>query len=99
MEKKDDKVGKKTAKKNEKKRERERSNRFAKKKSPNFGFCACVKNKMLFNYVRLVGKYVFFSRKTLFFAMVMLISRKLVQERGIGGKRCFFATRRRSPKG
>ena len=45
MQKKDDKVGNKTANKEGKKRAGEKDqNRFA-KKSPNFGFCACVKNK------------------------------------------------------
>ena len=48
MQKKDDKVGNKTANKERKegeKRAREKArNRFA-KKSPNFGFCKCVKNK------------------------------------------------------
>ena len=46
MQKKDDKVDNKIANKEgktEKAREKDR-NRFA-KKSPNFGFCACVKNK------------------------------------------------------
>ena len=48
MQKKEDKVGNKTTNKDEKKqkkrvREKDR-NRFA-KRSPNFGFCACVKNK------------------------------------------------------
>ena len=42
MQNKDDKVGNKTANKEEKK-EKDR-NRFA-KKSPNFGFCVCVKNR------------------------------------------------------
>ena len=45
MQKKDDKVGNKTAHKEGKKRAREKDrNRFA-KKSPHFGFCACLKNK------------------------------------------------------
>ena len=36
----------------------------------------------------------FFSKNS-FLAIVMLLSRKLVQGRGIGGRGCFFATRRR----
>ena len=47
MQKKDDKVGNKTANKEGKKKKKARGkdrNRFA-KKSPNFGFCARVKNK------------------------------------------------------
>ena len=40
MQNKDDEVGNKTANK----QERQRKKRFA-KKGPNFGFCACVKNK------------------------------------------------------
>ena len=57
--------------------------------SPNFGVCACVENKKLFDYIRLVGKYAFFRVK-LILAILMLISRKLVQRRGIGEK-CGFS--------
>ena len=42
--------------------------------------------------------YVFFLKNS-FLAILMLISRKLVQRRGIGEKCAFFATRRPSPKG
>ena len=52
---------------------------------------------MLFNCVRLVGKCAFFLAK-LILAILMLISRKLVQK-GIGKKGSFFATRRPSPMG
>ena len=49
MQNKDDKVGNKTANKQErqrKKREQERKIEIdSQKKGPNFGFCACVKNK------------------------------------------------------
>ena len=43
-----DKVGNKTAIKEERQR--------GKKASPDFGLCACMKNKKLFNDVRLVEK-------------------------------------------
>ena len=67
MQKKDDKVDNKIANKEgktKKAREKDR-NRFA-KKSPNFGFCAYVNEKKLFNYVRLVGQNVFFLAKLVF---------------------------------
>ena len=66
MQKKDDKVGNKTAIKKEKKREREKDqNRFA-KKVQILVFAHVLKTKKLFNYVRLVGKYVFFLEKLVF---------------------------------
>ena len=45
-------------------REKDR-NRFA-KKGPNFDFCACMKNKKLFNHARLAEKYAFFLAKLIF---------------------------------
>ena len=64
--KKDDKVGKKLLikkKGKEKKRERAIEKDRVEKKKLNFGLCASVKTKKLFNYVRLVGKYAFFDAK------------------------------------
>ena len=67
MQKKDDKVGNKTANKEGKKgSERERSKMIRQKRS-KFGFLrTCEETKKLFNYVRLVGKYVFFLEKFVF---------------------------------
>ena len=56
MQKKDDKVGNQTANKEGEK----------KKRAKIFGFCAWVKTKKLFNYVRLVGKCAFFLAKLVF---------------------------------
>ena len=47
------------------------------------------KQKRLFNFVRLGGKYVFFFLQNSFLAIIMLSSRKLVQGRGNGEKCCF----------
>ena len=52
-------------------------------------FALAWKTKKLFNYVRLVGKMPFFLRNS-FLTVLMLISRKLVQRRGIGEKCVFF---------
>ena len=53
MKKKDDKVGNKIANKEERQRKKRVQERKmeadSQKKSLNFGFCACVKNKKLFN--------------------------------------------------
>ena len=68
MQKKDDKVGNKTAniKKVKKKKARGKDrNRFA-KKVQILAFAQEWKTKKLFNYVRLVGKYVFFLEKLVF---------------------------------
>ena len=49
------------------------------------------KQKKLFNYVRLIGKYAFFNAKfILAILLAMLISRKPVQRRGICEK-CGFS--------
>ena len=64
--KKDDKVGRKLLIKKKgkaKKRERAIEKDRVEKKKLNFGLCASVKTKKLFNYVRLVGKYAFFDAK------------------------------------
>ena len=62
MQKKDDKVGNKTTNKEGKKRARENDqNRFAPKKVQILAFAHAWKTKKLFNYVRLVGKFVFFK--------------------------------------
>ena len=67
MQKKDDKVGNKTAnkegKEGEKESERVRSKYIRKK---IWLLQMREKQKMLFNYVRLVGKYVFFLEKLVF---------------------------------
>ena len=66
MQKKDDKVGNKTAIKR-KKRERERKIKTdSPKKVQILAFAHVLKTKKLFNYVRLVGKYVFFLEKLVF---------------------------------
>jgi len=97
MQKKDDKVGNKTANKEERQRKknvRERQIKIDSRphslpdKRPNFGLCACVKNQKLFNDVRFVRKYAFFA-KLIFFAVLMLISRKPVQRRGISENAVF----------
>ena len=72
MQKKDDKVGNKTANKEERQSEKSVRERQIKinsrphpppEKKPNFGLCACVKNKKkLFNNVRFVRKYAFFAK-------------------------------------
>ena len=49
--------------KGKKKSERQIKIDWQQKKSPNFGLCGWVKNKKLFNYVLLVGKYVFYVAK------------------------------------
>ena len=64
-------------------REKDR-HRFAKKKK-FLAFAHASKTKELFNCVRLGGKYVFFLAR-LVLAILMLISRKLVQRRGTGEK-------------
>ena len=68
--KKDDKVGRKLLIKKKgkaKKREREPQRKIEwRKKKLNFGLCASMKTKKLFNYVRLVGKYAFFDAKFIF---------------------------------
>ena len=67
MQKKDDKVGNKTANKEGKKEsERGRLNKIRQKKSKFWLLRMCEKQKKLFNYVRLVGKYVFFLEKLVF---------------------------------
>ena len=61
MQKKDDKVDNKTTNKEGKKRERERKIEIDLPKKSKFWLLRmCEKQKKLFNYVRLVGKYVFF---------------------------------------
>ena len=69
MQKKDYKVGNKTVnkqKRQRKKRGREKVwNRFA-KKDQILAFVHALKTNKLFNFVRLVKKYAFFSRKTHF---------------------------------
>ena len=57
------------------------------------------KQKSLLNYARLVGKYAFFFLKNSFLAILMLMSRKLVQRRDVGEKCGFFAAVRPSPNG
>ena len=95
MQKKDVNVGNKTANKEErqrKKRERERSKQIRKNNNNIIiilAFAHAWKTKKLFNYVRLVGKMPFFLRNS-FLTILMLISRKLVQRRGIGEKCGFF---------
>ena len=64
-------------------REKDR-NRFAKKKKI-LAFAHASNTKELFNYVRLGGKYAFFLSR-LVSAILMLISRKLVQRGGTGEK-------------
>ena len=58
------------------------------KKDQILAFWACVKN--ISKKIRLVKKYAFFLAKL---AILMLISQKPVQRRGMGKKRGFFATR------
>ena len=68
MQKKDDKVGNKTAnKEGNKERERERKIEIdSPKKVQILAFAHVWKTKKLFNYVRLVGKYVFLLEKLIF---------------------------------
>ena len=67
MQKKDDKVGNKTANKEGKKRQRERKIEIDSPKEVQIlAFAHVWKTKKLFNYVRLVGKYVFFLEKLVF---------------------------------
>ena len=100
MQKKDVNVGNKTANKEERQRKKKR----AKDQDQNrfaiiiiiiiiiiiLAFAHAWKTKKLFNYVRLVGKMPFFLRNS-FLTILMLISRKLVQRRGIGEKCVFFS--------
>ena len=71
MQKKDDKVGNKTANNEERQRKKEEQGRQIKvdsqqKKVQILGLCVWVKNKKLFNYVQLVGKYTFYVAKLTF---------------------------------
>ena len=67
MQKKDDKMGKKTANKEGKKKKREREFEIdSPKKVQILVFAHAWITKKLFNFVRFVGKYVFFSFKTRF---------------------------------
>ena len=67
MQKKDDKVGNKTANKEGKKKKREGKIEIdSPKKVQILAFAHEWKTKKLFNYVRLVGKYVFFLEKLVF---------------------------------
>ena len=71
MQKKDDKMSNKTANKEGKegeKRERERKIEVdsLKKTSPNFGFCACVKNKKAVLLRQISRKKTFFLAKLVF---------------------------------
>ena len=67
MQKKDDKVGNKTASKEGKKKKREGKIEIdSPKKVQILAFAHEWKTKKLFNYVRLVGKYVFFLEKLVF---------------------------------
>ena len=107
MQKKDDKVGNEDANKEErqsKKGEQEKemeidSKKKTTKKMSKFWLLRMrEKQKSLLNYARLVGKYVFFLENS-FSAILMLMSRKLVQRRDVGEKCCFFAAVRPSPRG
>ena len=67
MQKKDDKVGNKTANKEGKKKKREGKIEIdSPKKVQILAFAHEWKTKKLFNYVRLVGKSVFFLEKLVF---------------------------------
>ena len=108
MQKKDDKVGNEAANKEErqsKKGEQEKEMEIGSKKKNNnknkskFWLLRMrEKQKSLLNYARLVGKYVFFLENS-FLAILMLMSRKLVQRRDVGEKCGFFAAVRPSPRG
>ena len=65
-------------------------------KSPNFGFCACAENKKGVLLRQISRKICLFFLQNAFLAILLLISRKLVQTRGVGKKCGFFATRRPS---
>ena len=90
MQKKEDKVSIKTTNKEEKegkKRAREKYRNRFEKKLQILAFAHAWTTKKLFNYVRLVGKYAFFLiLQNSSLAILMLISRKPVQRRGIGEK-------------
>ena len=66
MQKKDDKMGKKTANKEGKKKREREIEIDSPKKVQILAFAHAWITKKLFNFVRFVGKYVFFSFKTRF---------------------------------
>ena len=100
MQKNDDKVGNITTNKEGKKEsERGRSKIDSRKITINFGLCACVEDKKAVWLHHISRKIYLFFLQNSFLAILTLISRKLVQRRGIGEKCGFFATRRPSPKG
>ena len=73
MQKKDDKVGNKTTKSKSKKKSKKR----VRERKIEIDSRMREKQKKLFNYVRLVGKYAFFLQNS-FLAILMLLSRRIV---------------------